>query len=200
LEFGWLVPATADALFETFVATAVVEALHGARTWDSFKLSPLGFGPRLLEATGSGVRATVSFDVSPGRAVERTVHGDYRWIFETYEGLDLAARRPDLTLHVEGSHEVAILFEVKATDANSQYGRDSIYKCLGYLKDFHELWNGHDPRVVLIFATGVSSAYPAGKRLQRDLFLTSDASLRQDLVLIVSQALARAEAGQASTS
>jgi hypothetical protein len=190
---GWLVPATDDALFETYVASAALEALHGARTWDSFELSPLGFRNRLAEARSVNLRATLSFDASPGRALGRAVPGDYQWIFRTYDGIDLAARRPDVTLHVKGRREITVLLEAKATDANSQYGRDSIYKCLGYLKDFHQIWQDQEPRLVLIFASGVQSTHPLSVRMDRDLLLTSDATLRRDLSAVVTRALALAE-------
>jgi hypothetical protein len=194
LDGGWLAPATDDALFETYVASVAVDALYAAREWDSFRVSPLGIRSRIADARAGKISATLSFDASPGRALGRTVPGDYRWIFETYDGLDLAARRPDMTLHVRGSREVTLLLEAKATDANSQYGRDSIYKCLGYLKDFHELWKDQEPRVILIFASGVESVHPLDTRLGRDLLLTSDASLRDDLDFVIPRVLALAEA------
>jgi hypothetical protein len=190
---GWLVPASDDALFETYVASAAVEALHGAGEWESFAVSPIGFRSRLADARVGRLAATLTFDASPGRALGRVVAGDYRWIFETYDGLDLAARRPDLTLHVRGNSEITVLFEAKATDANSPYGHDSIYKCLGYLKDFRELWIDQEPQIVLVFASGVQSLHPVQTRVTRDLFLTSDASLRKDLSLVVARALALAE-------
>jgi hypothetical protein len=194
LDGGWLAPATDDALFETYVASAAVDALHAAREWDSFRISPLGIRSRIADARAGRLRATLSFDASPGRALGRAVPGDYRWIFQTYDGLDLAARRPDLTLHVRGKREVTLFLEAKATDANSQYGRDSIYKCLGYLKDFHEIWKDQDPQVVLIFASGVESMHPLESRVKRDLLLTSDASLRDDLALVVPRMIALARA------
>jgi len=190
---GWLTPAADDAVFEAYVASIAVEALFESRAWDSFRLAPLGFGHRLVEARVGDLRATLSFDASLSRALARSVPGHYRWIFDTYDELDLAARRPDFTLHlsVPGSDECVVLLEAKATDANSQYGRDSIYKCLGYLKDFDRVWGSETPRVVLIFASGVASAIPLAKRLGDDLLLTSDASLLSDIGSVIKACLSR---------
>jgi hypothetical protein len=185
---GWLVPATDDGLFETHVASIVVQALYDARAWESFELAPVGFSGRLVKARYGSLTATVSFDSSPSRALGRAIPGDYRWIYETYDGLDLAARRPDVTLHVSaGGDEAVVLFEAKATDANSPYGRDSIYKGLGYLKDFEDMWGPENPRVVLVFASGVESAQPVSKRLSRDLFLTADPSLASDAIAVIER-------------
>jgi hypothetical protein len=189
---GWLKPATDDALFETFLVSRLVEALYHARDWDTFRISPVGLDTRLVEGTCGDLVATISFDASPSKALGRPVKGHYKWVFDTYDGLDLSARRPDITLQVRALNEVVTFFEAKATDANSQYGRDSIYKCLGYLKDFEAIWEDSSPCVVLCFASGVFSQVPLAARVDRDLILTSDPSLSSDFDTIVGRALALA--------
>jgi hypothetical protein len=189
LRNGWLIPATDDSLFEIFLLSLLVEALHDARSWDAFQLVPTGLRGRTAEAWLGKSKVTLSFDSGLSRALGRSVPGEYRWIFETYDGLDLAARRPDVTLHVRGASEIVVLFEAKATDANSAYGRDSIYKALGYLKDFEKIWSAFVPKVVLVLAGGVASSQPLSIRLERDLLLTSEPQLEHDIRAVINRAL-----------
>lgn len=192
---SWLRPATDDALFETYVASVVVDVLYGLRDWDAFRIVPLGFGGRVAEAQADDLIVRVSFDASPETALARPVPGEYKWIFETYDGLDIAARRPDLTVQVlRPGREHVVMFEAKATDANSTYGHDSIYKALGYLKDFDAVWGSPTPRVVLVFASGVSSPLPLAYRADRDLLLTADPTFASDVAVVLGDALASVSA------
>ena len=60
----------------------------------------------------------------------------------------------------------------KAPD--DEYTRSSVYKCLGYLRDFAELWSATPlqlPKALVLFPTG---------------FEASDAASRRDLMLVGS--------------
>jgi hypothetical protein len=69
--------------------------------------------------------------------------------------------------------------EVKATSPNTQYGRDSVVKVFGYLKDFAELWaeevECQYPRAVLLYASGVFPLINRTEWVAADEVVLSDA-------------------------
>ncbi|WP_230178372.1 hypothetical protein [Peribacillus sp. Bi134] len=86
-------------------------------------------------------------------------------------GIPLKSRLPDISLYWQGEDgsKWVNFVEVKYTDVNSQYFRQSLYKVMGYLKDF-EKWfktNKQAPGVTLVIPSGLSSA-----AIEDDIYVT----------------------------
>ncbi len=189
LRGGWLASEDDDEMFELYALSRLVEVLFRLGPWDTFTITPalLGGDP-LLRAVRDDVEIAVRFDRAPQAA------GAYRWIFRRYDGVDAAARRPDILISVStGGITRHAIVEVKATSPATAYGRDSLYKVLGYLKDYATLWPADErvshPSGVLVYATGVSTSTPLSARLSDEVLLSTHASLEQDLRRVVLRML-----------
>jgi hypothetical protein len=179
-----------DQLYELYVLGRVVEIVHSLGPWDEFHVTAPVFGSTtVIEAAVADRAIAVTFDRAP-----RTM-GIYQRLLARYEGLSGATRRPDLQITATtptGSYTTFV--EVKATDPTTTYGRDSIYKVLGYLKDYSGLWQDEllirYPRIVLTFATGVKSEVPLSDRVAADeVLLTSHADVDRDLRALIVRML-----------
>jgi hypothetical protein len=182
---GWLRAEEDDRLLELFALSQVIRTLHAQSPWDEFKLDvgkSKGLGSLRVSARRGDLRVSVRFDASPG------VAGKYAWILNRYSGIDGRGRRPDLTVTTELSGAVrTTLIEAKATNPNSQYGRDSVVKVLGYLKDFEELWSDEVactyPRCILLYSRGVQPTVSRPVRFALDDVVLSDpGAFKEDLV------------------
>ena len=191
LQGGWLAAENDDQLYELYVMSRLVEVLHRLGPWDSFVLRPsVVEASVILEAVQSDGSVTARFDRTPPAA------SAYAWLFKRYEGIDPRARRPDIHLSVSPSGKPAreTIVEVKATAPSTGYGRDSIYKLLGYLADYAALWSHETtvtyPRGLLVFATGATSSVGRTVRLSNDeVVLTNHALLMDDLEGLVVKLL-----------
>ena len=178
---GWLVAEDDDQLFELFVLSRLVEVVYRMGPWEEFSIRPSTVkSEAILEAKQEDTTITIRYDRAP------RVKGAYSWLFSRYQELDVAMRRPDLQLTVasQGSTPRTCLIEVKATTPDSQYGRDSVYKVLGYLKDYEALWEHESairyPRAVVVFATNVTPKVGRAERVTGDEVLISSHSLIGD--------------------
>ena len=79
-----------------------------------------------------------------------------------------------------------MLLEVKRTE-DDEYRRNSVYKCLAYLRDFSELWPGDDqrPKALLLFPNSLPSVPSAQIR---DLMILGDEQ-RDRLTELLSAAI-----------
>jgi hypothetical protein len=189
LRGGWLAAEDDDEMFELYVLSRLVEVLFRFGPWDTFETTPalLGGDP-LLRAVRDDVEIAVRFDRAPATV------GAYRWIFRRYDGVDAASRRPDIQISISvGGITRHSILEVKATSPATAYGRDSLYKVLGYLKDYAELWPPSDsvshPSGILVYATGVSTSTPLSERLSDEVLLSTHASLERDLDRLIVRML-----------
>lgn len=80
----------------------------------------------------------------------------YKDLLKKYS-LNVRGRLPDLILEIEHNNKIYYkIIEVKLTEDHG-YVRDSIYKLLGYLKDFESgINNSKDPKGVLVIWDGVN--------------------------------------------
>jgi hypothetical protein len=86
---------------------------------------------------------------------------------DAHEGVSGSPRRPDVTVvRVGRAHRVAILVEAKQS-ADAGYMSDSVYKTMGYVHDFHALWDEApgNPKVVVLFPERVSPRPAADLRV-----------------------------------
>lgn len=184
---GWLLAESDDQLFELFVLSRAVEVIHRLGPWDEFSVHPSVTNSEIVVTAKLGeVEITVRYDRSP------RVDGAYRWLFRSYENLDATTRRPDLQLTVSGvgPHPRTCLVEVKATTPDSPYGRESVYKVLGYLKDYEALWSHEDrsdySRGVVVFASGVTPLVSREDRVGvHEVLLSSHSLIEEDLAALI---------------
>ena len=75
-------------------------------------------------------------------------------------GIDVSLRRPDMFFEFQGNGRNFKLLEVKRTQ-DKKYIVDSVYKVLGYLKDFAKCFEGSPlPHGILVVWGGVESVNP----------------------------------------
>ncbi len=186
---GWLLAEDDDRLFELFVLSRLVEVVHGFGPWQEFSIRPSVVNSDvMIIARQAETTISVRYDRAP------QAEGAYRWLFGRYEGLNAAMRRPDIQISVNRGGEArrTCLVEVKATNPASRYGRDSVYKVLGYLKDYDTLWEEeHEtryPRAVVVFATGVTPTVSLEDRVANDeVLVSSDSLIGDDLVAVIDR-------------
>jgi hypothetical protein len=186
LSKGWLSPQDEDSLFELYVLISVINALEDfvekRATLDSIKFGLVRPGKTRTVAVinGASVVANVGFDESPMHIfvdfktnAERSI---YKQMVDIYGDLRGAMRRPDVTVGINygGNPEVRLIVEIKNTPPRSSYASESVYKAIGYLKDFEAVWStDQKPKVIL--------AVPKGFAVSADV--QSD-WLAQDIVII----------------
>ncbi len=183
LSEGWISPKVeedVDSLFELFVLVNVLEIMEKLVIGENGGTSEFG----LVRRGGSGAvakfvgrfwMAEVFFDKSPvavfGIPSENSL---YNRILHRYRGLSGASRRPDVLVRlreINGKKEIRILIEAKNTNPTSTYGSDSIYKVLGYLLDYKDIWpKDQRPKVILVFPYGTEP-------LHKEAFFTEDLAI-----------------------
>jgi hypothetical protein len=182
---GWLAEETNERLFELYALGRSVSVLHDAAAWESMKVA---LSDLSVVAQGPAGRTTVLVDQTPRH------QGQYNWLLGRYEGIDGRGRRPDLQLVTRTPAATRTTFvEAKDTDPNDNYGRDSVVKVLGYLKDYEEVWSGEPvtyPRAVLLYSRGVRSKIPLAGRLRDEVLLSSPATFDGDLAAVLAAHLA----------
>ena len=157
---GWLLPKSDDALFETLILVRTLKVLFKEiSTGDAkcAKLWPLALGRQEMAAfSGPGTMAKVYYDRSPHTIASHFKLASYKQsqMLRWYDGMESAIRRPDILIeiHREGKSPRWLLVEAKNTSGDSQYARDSIYKVIGYLSDFADLWPTDAPKLKSILA------------------------------------------------
>jgi hypothetical protein len=181
---GWLRSVDDERILELFALSQAIRVLHSSRQWDQFDLDfgkGGSLGSLIVSARNSTIASTIRFDVSPDEP------GNYKWVINRYSGIDGRGRRPDLIISTTvGNARRTTFIEVKATKPNSQYGRDSIVKVLGYLKDYETVWKLESeiayPRCLLLYADNVYPNTSREFRFQEDELVLSDAnSFQADL-------------------
>lgn len=184
---GWLAEGSRDKLFELFALSQLLLALHGHTMWASFKLTPpSAASAAIVEAEADdGLKAVIRLDRKP------PTPGVYGALLGKYAGVDGSGRRPDLQLELSRANCIArTLIEVKATEPNSPYGRDSVVKVFGYLKDYAALWPDTQvryPRAMVLYTGEVQPISPLGARVFEDeVLLTSASSYLSDVEAVIA--------------
>jgi len=155
LRRGWFEPIQDDDIFELYLLVTILDVIEkelGAG-------APVQYGlvrahrSAVAEFAMSGKRIKIYFDQGPSAYSQAS--SEYLRVARAY-GLSVAERRPDLAVIVEGAKRNALLFVEAKKTSDDRYERDSVYKALGYLRDFATSWESapdNVPRVVV--------AYPA---------------------------------------
>lgn len=179
---GWLRDLNEDRLFELFAFSRIVIALHGSRSWSSFRFQR---SPANVVASDTGLSTMVILDRTP------LVSGHYAWLLSRYSGIDGRGRRPDIQLVTSVGDERRTTFvEVKNTEPNTQYGRDSVVKVLGYLKDYDDLWPPEAPpypHAMLLYPSGLFALSPIESRSTDEVILSTAQTLDNDIVCVIDR-------------
>jgi len=168
---GWLEPIASDDLFELYTLVKVLECLR-ERFGPPVSTGLIRAGRRqIAEFSAPRALIRVHFDQSPVTAFGSS--SEYKATLEGYEGFRATSRRPDIILSsvAEGQPNRFLLVECKKSEDDG-YTRDSVYKALGYLRDFAGLW--HDgatsPKALVVFPNTILKKLGIA-RTQRDLWL-----------------------------
>jgi hypothetical protein len=180
---GWLFDEDEDRLFELFAFSRVIVALYEARAWSSLRLdrSPTG-----VVAQAADLSVTVLLDQSP------STKGSYEWLLSRYKGIDGRGRRPDIQIITRSGDDSGVTFiEVKNTDPHSRYGRDSVVKVLGYLKDYELLWRSSSvrPRALLLYPHGLEPLFRLEARADDEVLLSTASTLDADVRMVLKKHL-----------
>lgn len=161
LRKGWLAPVSSDDLFELYALILVMQAVEGGLGFGEPQAYGLIQRGRAAVATyrrADGVKAEIFFDQVPS-GIFPGCGSEYLQLVGSHDGVVGAERRPDITVRFSaGAAERRVLVEVKETE-DPAYIRDSVYKVLGYLRDFAGIWAGIPgqlPKGILVFPTNVA--------------------------------------------
>lgn len=162
LKKGWLAPVSSEDLFELYALILVMQAIErdlGFREPYRYGLIQRGRGAvATYRHPDSDVRTEVHFDQVPSGIFGTA--SEYLHLIGSHSGVTGQERRPDIIVRFRsGASERRVLIEVKETE-DPAYIRDSVYKVLGYLRDFSGIWEGlHEqlPKAMVLFPTGITS-------------------------------------------
>lgn len=158
LSANWLEPINDDDLFELFSMVVVLDVLEhevglGAPVSFGLVVRERDYIARFIGRDGSVVR--VYFDQSPVSFLG--IGSRYQTLLSLHEGPIGAARRPDVAIvKDDGGKQIALLVEAKRS-SDRGYAADSVYKAMGYISDFSDLWTvgAPKPNVVLLFPENI---------------------------------------------
>src|SRR5262249_36620833 len=145
-------------LFELYGLVMVLDALEALGFTPSgvYGIIRPGRSGEVATFTKGPITADVFFDQSPPNAKSQ-----YQEILARYEGLPDGARpRPDVLVRFKSAEtERIVAVEAKETES-ADYARSSVYKVLGYLQDYSEMWAATPPgvpKVILLFPAPVNA-------------------------------------------
>ncbi|OMF56538.1 hypothetical protein MKY66_00965 [Paenibacillus sp. FSL R5-0766] len=202
-EYGWIQPKVeehTDDLFELFVLLSTLNTIENIlknqrQSFESdYNLIRPGGSHIIARFRSEKVDIQIMYDRSPEKLFGISqINSLYKRILGMYEGISGSARRPDILLKIndlQNKQESRLLIEVKNTDAGSSYANESIYKALGYLKDYDGFWKVDQyPKIVLAYPDGIKAKSEIdGVWLEQDLVLISG-NLKKDLKQIIEKFL-----------
>lgn len=147
-----LEPLNNDKLFEVYVLMKLLDFLDKSN--GELRLGLLRPGmDYTAEYISEKVNIFVFYQQIPSDLVESS---KYKSIFKFYD-LMVRVRAPDIILKIKiNNHEYYQIIEVKRT-GNRNYIVDSVYKVLGYIRDFEKsLENTENPKGLLVVWDGVN--------------------------------------------
>lgn len=171
LRRGWFQPIRDDDIFEVYLLLLLLDVLEteiGAGPPTKYGLVRSGRAAVAEFEPKASARIRVFFDQGPSTFVSS--NSEYIRVSRAY-GLTVAERRPDISLLVEGPHRSAVFFLEAKKTGDDRYERDSVYKALGYLRDFEAVWQKavvSVPRVAVVYpemASPASKFVEASERL-----------------------------------
>jgi len=160
LRKGWLAPVSSEDLFELFALILVMQSIEVDLNFgepESYGLAQRGRHAVATYQRADGVRAEVFYNQVPS-GIFPGCGSEYLKLVGSHHGIVGGERRPDITIRFRaGAIDRRVIVEVKETE-DPTYIRDSVYKVLGYMRDFAGIWAdlAHQvPKAVLLFPTNV---------------------------------------------
>jgi hypothetical protein len=143
---GVLKPLNRDTLYETYILFLTMEILEQAG-WEREHLRLIGYGNgATVHYRHDSEIIRVYYQTLPTAFAENSLYTD---LMRKYS-IDVNLRRPDMLLEFDNDKRDFKLLEVKRT-RDRHYTVESVYKVLGYLKDFEKCFeSGRLPHAVLV--------------------------------------------------
>ena len=151
---GVLKPLNRDTLYETYILFLTMESLEQAG-WRREHLRLIGFGSGAVVCYRHGpTMLRVYYQTLPVAFAENSLYTD---LMRKYS-IDARLRRPDMLLEFNADKQDFKLVEVKRT-RNKHYIVESVYKVLGYLKDFEKCFEPEQmPHALLVVWDDIDGA------------------------------------------
>jgi len=155
---GVLKPLNRDTLYEVYILFVTMASLEQTG-WirEHFRLIGYGKGA-ILHYKHDNTTLQVYYQTLPASFAQNSL---YTNLLRKYK-IDVSLRRPDILLEFNAETCDFKLLEVKRTQ-NRRYIVDSVYKVLGYLKDFEKCFtSGKMPHAILVVWEGVEPSRDTG--------------------------------------
>lgn len=148
---GVLKPLSNDTLFEIYILLTTMESLK-QKGWNQEHLRLIGYGKgAIAEYRCDDARLHLYYQTLPPVFAENSL---YTNMMQRYS-IDASLRRPDMLFEFETDKRNFSLLEVKRT-SDRNYIAESIYKVLGYLKDFESCFIQEQlPHAMLVVWEGI---------------------------------------------
>jgi hypothetical protein len=152
-EEGVLRPLNEDTLYEIYILFLTIASLEQVG-WNREHLRLIGYGKGAVAHYGyGGKKVRLYYQTLPAGFSGSSLYTD---LLRKY-GIDVSLRRPDILFEFEGNGRSFKLLEIKRTQ-DKKYIADSVYKVLGYLKDFGKCFEGSPlPHGILVVWEGVET-------------------------------------------
>ncbi|AFZ18030.1 hypothetical protein [Allocoleopsis franciscana] len=150
---GVLKPLNRDTLYEVYILFVTMASLEQTG-WirENFRLIGYGKGA-VAQYKHSDTILRIYYQTLPTDFVQNSL---YTELLRKYQ-IEVSVRRPDIILEFQSENFDFKILEVKRT-RNRQYITESVYKVLGYLKDFERCFlSAKLPHAILVIWEGVEN-------------------------------------------
>jgi hypothetical protein len=150
---GVLKPLNRDTLYEVYILLITMTSLNQLG-WRRENLRLIGYGKgAVAQYKHSDTILRIYYQTLPTDFVQNSL---YTELLRKYQ-MDVSLRRPDIILEFQSEKFDFKILEVKRT-RNRQYITESVYKVLGYLKDFERCFlSAKLPHAILVIWEGVET-------------------------------------------
>ena len=154
---GVLRPLSNDTLYEVYILFVTMESLEQAG-WNRESLRLIGYGKgAIAEYRNDDTTLHLYYQTLPSVFAENSL---YTNMLQRYL-IDASLRRPDMLFEFENDGHEFTLLEIKRT-RDKHYILESIYKVLGYLKDFEKCFDSSRlPHAMLVVWGGIDRSEDA---------------------------------------
>jgi len=146
IEQGVLKPLNRDTLYEIYILLLTIMSLE-KNGWKQDYIRLIGYGKgAIAQYKYVNVSVKIYYQTLPSSFIINSVYKD---LMEKYS-INASLRRPDMVLEFDFYNHDFKLIEIKRTQ-DKRYIVDSVYKVLGYLKDFEDCFkSGRLPYAILV--------------------------------------------------
>ncbi len=154
---GVLKPLSRDTLYEVYILFVTIESLEQAG-WSREHFRLIGYSNGAVAHYKNGdTTLRIYYQTLPATLAQNSLYTD---LLRKYQ-IDVSLRRPDILLEFDAQRCNFKLLEIKRTQ-DKRYIVESVYKVLGYLKDFEKCFvSGGMPHAMLVVWEGVEGGEDA---------------------------------------